>query len=135
MPKRILVADDEANIRRVLEFILKGAGYEVIAVANGAAAFEAAKKDLPHLIVSDYQMPGGLSGLDLIREVRRSPGLAEIPVILLTGSVAIVEKLRAALPDVGNVMYMAKPFSPRGLLKEVKAALGEDSGHKEPRNP
>ena len=129
MPKRILVADDEAHIRRVLELKLKGAGYDVLAVASGAAALEEAKKSLPHLILSDYQMPGEMTGLDLIREVRGTSELAGTPIILLTGSVAIVEKLKTALPDFGNVIYMAKPFSPRGLLRVIRSALGEDEGN------
>jgi CheY-like chemotaxis protein len=129
VPKRILVADDEAHIRRVLELKLKSAGYGVTAVASGAAALEEAKKIVPHLILSDYQMPGEMTGLDLIREVRGTPELSEIPVILLTGSVAIVEKLKAALPDIDKVTYMAKPFSPRKLLQEITVILGEEEGN------
>ena len=126
MSKIILVADDEAHIRRILELKLEGAGYDVTAVASGAAALEEAKRIVPHLILSDYQMPGEMSGLDLIREVRNTPELSEIPVILLTGSVAIIEKLKMVLPDVGKVTYMAKPFSPRKLLREITMTLGEE---------
>ena len=125
MPKRIVVADDEPHIRRVVELKLKGAGYEVTPVASGAAGLEAAMKVLPQLIVSDYRMPGEMNGVDLIKAVRDTPGISDTPIILLTGSVAVVQKLKGALSGVSKVTYLSKPFSPRGLLRQVTEILDE----------
>ena len=124
--KRVLAADDEPHIRRVVELKLKSAGYEVLAATNGAAALESAKLHKPDLIITDFQMPGELNGIDLIKAVRETPEIAETPAILLTGSVAVLKRLEDELADAAAVTLMSKPFSPRELIKQVKQLLGDD---------
>jgi two-component system, OmpR family, response regulator len=116
---KILIADDEPHIRKVLELKLKGAGFEVRAATNGAKAFENAKEFFPALIITDYKMPGEMNGVDLIRAVRDTEGIADTPIILLTGSVAVLQTLGAELESVPKLTLMSKPFSPRQLIKVV----------------
>jgi DNA-binding response OmpR family regulator len=117
---RILVADDDVDIRELVEFKLSTLGHEVVAVADGAAAIDACQASRPDLAVLDVMMPG-VSGLDAIRAIRADPALADLPVILLTA--------RAQESDVetgfdsGADDYITKPFSPRELAARVEALL------------
>ena len=121
---RILVADDDVDIRELVEFKLSTLGHDVVAVADGAAAIEACKAQRPDLAVLDVMMPG-VSGLDAIRAIRADPALADLPVILLTA--------RAQESDVetgfdsGADDYNKKPFSPRELDSRVQALLSGSS--------
>jgi CheY-like chemotaxis protein len=125
-PKRILVVDDEIHIRQIVEMKLEAAGYDIASAANAEDALETARTFLPHLVVSDYRMPGELNGIEFISELRKILGLKEVPVILLTGSVAITQQLRSSMPDTTKVALISKPFSPRNLVKDIKLILGED---------
>ena len=123
--KRILIVDDEVHIRRVVEMKLQGAGYEVRTATNVSSALELIQSFLPQLVISDYRMPGELNGLDFIRRLRATVGLSEVPVILLTGSVAITQQLLSSVPDCTKLVLISKPFSPRRLLQSVQQMLGE----------
>jgi two-component system response regulator MtrA len=118
---RILVADDDVDIRELVEFKLSTMGHEIVAVADGAAAVEACRAERPDLCVLDVMMPV-VSGLDAMRTIRADPDLADVPVILLTA--------RAQDSDVetgfdsGADDYITKPFSPRDLASRVEALLG-----------
>ena len=117
---RILVADDDVDIRELVEFKLSTMGHDIVAVGDGAAAVDACRASKPDLAVLDVMMPG-VSGLDAIKEIRADPGLADLPVILLTA--------RAQESDVetgfdsGADDYITKPFSPRELASRVEALL------------
>ena len=119
---RILVADDDVDIRELVEFKLSTMGHDITAVGDGAAAVEACRAEKPDLAVLDVMMPG-VSGLDAIREIRSDPNLADLPVILLTA--------RAQESDVetgfdsGADDYITKPFSPRELASRVEALLAK----------
>jgi two-component system response regulator MtrA len=121
---RILVADDDVDIRELVEFKLSTLGHDVVAVADGAAAIEACRAQRPDLAVLDVMMPG-VSGLDAIRAIRADPALADLPVILLTA--------RAQESDVetgfdsGADDYITKPFSPRELASRVQALLSRSA--------
>ncbi|PUA80302.1 response regulator transcription factor [Nocardioides currus] len=120
---RILVADDDVDIRELVEFKLTSLGHEVVAVADGMAAVRACQEQRPDLAVLDVMMPG-LSGLDAVRLIRAETALADLPVILLTA--------RAQESDVetgfdsGADDYITKPFSPRELAHRVAALLARD---------
>ncbi|PVG83334.1 response regulator [Nocardioides gansuensis] len=117
---RIVVADDDVDIRELVEFKLSSMGHEIVAVADGATAVAACQQDRPDLAVLDVMMPG-MSGLDAVRAIRADPSLADLPVILLTA--------RAQEGDVesgfdsGADDYVTKPFSPRELATRVQALL------------
>ena len=121
---RILVADDDVDIRELVEFKLSTLGHDVVAVSDGAAAVEACQAQRPDLAVLDVMMPG-VSGLDAIRAIRADPALKDLPVILLTA--------RAQESDVetgfdsGADDYITKPFSPRELASRVQALLARSS--------
>jgi two-component system, OmpR family, response regulator MtrA len=117
---KILVADDDVDIRELIEFKLSTLGHEIVAVNDGAAAVDACREYKPDLAVLDVMMPG-MSGLDAIRVIRGDEAMADIPVILLTA--------RAQESDVetgfdsGADDYITKPFSPRELASRVQALL------------
>jgi DNA-binding response OmpR family regulator len=117
---RIVVADDDVDIRELVEFKLSTLGHDVVAVSDGAAAVDACQAQRPDLAVLDVMMPG-VSGLDAIRAIRADPGLADLPVILLTAR-AQENDVETGF-DSGADDYITKPFSPRELASRVQALL------------
>ncbi len=116
---RILLAEDNADMRGYVRRLL-GQYYEVETVANGSEALAAARRDPPHLILTDVMMPG-LDGFGLLRELRADESTKTIPVILLSaraGEDARVEGLGTGADD-----YIVKPFTARELLARVSAHL------------
>ncbi|MFD0687829.1 SpoIIE family protein phosphatase [Actinomadura fibrosa] len=118
VPARVLVADDNADMREYLTRLLRGAGYEVDAVADGRAALGAVRAAAPDLVVSDVMMPH-LDGLGLVAALRGDPRTAAVPVLLLSARAdqdASIEGLRAGADD-----YMLKPFAAAELLARARA--------------
>uniref|UniRef100_UPI00356559F5 response regulator transcription factor n=1 Tax=Nocardioides sp. TaxID=35761 RepID=UPI00356559F5 len=119
-----LVADDDVDIRELVEFKLATMGHEIVTVGDGSAAVETCREQHPDLAVLDIMMPG-LTGLEAVRQMRSSPDMAGIPVILLTA--------RAQQSDVeigyqsGANDYITKPFSPRDLAARVEALLARST--------
>jgi DNA-binding response OmpR family regulator len=116
---RVLVADDDADIRDLVEFKLTQAGYAVEAVPDGLSAWASFEQDPPQLVVLDVMMPG-LSGIDVLRRIRDSDN-SSVPVLLLSA------KSRDSDVDTGFAVgaddYVIKPFSPRELLHRVNGML------------
>ena len=126
MSKRILLCDDEIHILRAAEFKLKKAGYDVQIASDGQEAWEAIERQKPDVLITDCQMPR-LDGLGLVQRVRANPQLAGLPIFMLTAKgFELSHDDLAAKWDVRAVI--AKPFSPRELLQQVDAALGETRG-------
>ena len=117
---RIVVADDDVDIRELVEFKLSRLGHDVIAVGDGAAALDACRAQRPDLVVLDVMMPG-VSGLDAVRAMRADPDLLHLPVILLTARAQAAD-LEVGY-DSGADDYITKPFSPRHLAERVEALL------------
>ncbi|MFE9674519.1 SpoIIE family protein phosphatase [Streptomyces sp. NPDC006259] len=118
VPARVLIADDNADMREYLTRILRGAGYHVEAVVDGYEALRAVRADAPELVVSDVMMPR-LDGLSLVRELRADTRTAAVPVLLLSaraGQEASIEGLQAGADD-----YLVKPFAAAELLARVRA--------------
>ncbi|WP_158916154.1 ATP-binding protein [Caulobacter sp. S45] len=118
--KRILLADDNADMREYVRRLLNGQGYEVDVVGDGEAALAAAQRRAPDLMLSDVMMPK-LDGFGLLRAIRSEPGLTALPVILLSaraGEEAKVQGLGAGADD-----YLTKPFTARELLARVAANI------------
>jgi DNA-binding response OmpR family regulator len=123
MTKRILLCDDEIHIVRAAEFKLKKAGYDVQIANDGTEAWEAIQKQMPDLLITDFQMPH-MDGFALIQKVRDNPATADLPIFLLTAKG--FELSHEELVDKWNVTaVIAKPFSPRELLQRVDAVLQE----------
>jgi len=118
---RVVIADDDADIRDLVEFKLRGAGFDVIAFADGEAALEAVLADVPDLVLLDVMMPK-MTGTEVCAALRRNQATADVPVILLTARSQEVDVERGF--DVGADDYMIKPFSPRELVSRARAAIG-----------
>ncbi|MEU4235962.1 SpoIIE family protein phosphatase [Actinoplanes sp. NPDC026619] len=115
---RVLVADDNADMRDYLTRLLRSAGHRVRAVGDGQAALDEARAQIPDLIVSDVMMPR-MDGLELVAALRADPRTAGTPVLLLSaraGQEASIEGLEAGADD-----YLVKPFSSAELLARVRA--------------
>jgi DNA-binding response OmpR family regulator len=115
--QRVLVVDDEGDIRNVVALYLRREGFDVESVADGEAALEAIERYPPNLIILDIMMPK-LSGLEVIHRLRPH---RNIPVIMLTSRDEEVDKIVGL--EVGADDYVTKPFSPRELAARVKAVL------------
>jgi len=118
--KKILLADDEHNLRMLVHTTLEDGEYEILEAANGTEALEMAKKEKPDLLVLDWMMPG-LSGIEVAKRLRNDPDTADIPIIMLTARGQ--EKDREKGQALGAYAYLLKPFSPLQLLEKVKDAL------------
>jgi DNA-binding response OmpR family regulator len=117
----ILVADDEDDIRKLVQFGLERDGHRVVMAADGAGALEAARTELPALCVLDVMMPK-LSGLEVLQQLREDPRTAGIRVILLTARGREADVDRGF--ELGADDYVTKPFSPQELRRRVRAVLG-----------
>ena len=117
---RIVVADDDVDIRELVEFKLASMGHDIVAVSDGREALDACRRQRPDLAVLDVMMPG-FSGLDAIREIRADHDLNDLPVILLTAR-AQESDVETGF-DCGADDYITKPFSPRELGSRVEALL------------
>ncbi len=116
----VLVADDDADIRDLVAFKLEQAGLDVIAVEDGQAALEQARRRQPTLAVLDVSMPG-LSGIDVCRMLRADPSTASMLIIMLTARVQ--EQDVEGGFSAGADDYVTKPFSPRELVTRIQALL------------
>ena len=114
----VLLVDDDAPIRRMLERTLTAEGYDVAAVADGGAALAQVERSLPDVIVLDVAMPG-LDGLAVTRRLR-AKGLP-VPILLLTARDALEE--RVAGLDAGADDYLVKPFEVEELTARLRALL------------
>lgn len=117
---KILLADDNADMRDYVRRLLTDSGYQVEAVVDGQAALQAARKQQPDLVLTDVMMPG-LDGLGLLEELRKDERLKTIPVIMLSaraGEESQIGGLQAGADD-----YLIKPFSARELLARVGSHL------------
>ncbi|HET9082709.1 MAG TPA: SpoIIE family protein phosphatase [Trebonia sp.] len=117
---RVLVADDNADMREYLARLLRSAGYQVTTVTDGQAALGAVRAAAPDLVISDVMMPR-LDGLSLVAALRADPRTAAVPVVLLSaraGQEASIEGLQAGADD-----YLVKPFSAAELLARARASV------------
>ena len=117
MSKRILVVDDEPNIREVICFALERAGMTTTTARNGAEALRVVQREAPSLIVLDIGMPE-LDGLEVCRQLRRT---SDVPVLFLSARDEEVDRIVGL--ELGGDDYVTKPFSPRELVARVKAIL------------
>jgi DNA-binding response OmpR family regulator len=116
--KRILVVDDEPNIREVVELYLRRDGFEVEVAADGEAALAAIERTIPDLIVLDLMMPV-VDGIEVTRALRQSD--LDIPIIMLTAKGEEADRIRGL--ELGADDYVTKPFSPKEVVARVKAVL------------
>ena len=122
MSKKIVLAEDEPQIARLIEFKLKKEGYSVTWKENGEEALKAIKADKPDLILLDIMMPV-MDGYEVLRRLKEDENLTDIPVIMLTARAQEKDVVKGI--DLGAEDYITKPFHPAELLARVKRILGK----------
>ena len=120
MSHRILVVDDEPDITALVGYHLAKAGYRVSTAANGPDALKAAREERPDIVILDIMLPG-VSGYDVLAELRRREETRDVGVILLTARREEPDRIRGL--SLGADDYLTKPFSPAELALRVNALL------------
>jgi len=117
---KILIADDEKDVRSLVRFVFEQRGFEVVEAANGIEAVTVARQELPDLILLDSMMPG-MSGYEASRLLKETETTKGIPVVFLSAKgqpSEVAEGLQA-----GAVAYIIKPFPPKELVAQVEEIL------------
>jgi two-component system, OmpR family, alkaline phosphatase synthesis response regulator PhoP len=118
--EKILVIEDEADLREVLSYNLAREGYRVVSAETATDGLRKARKDAPDLVLLDLMLPD-LDGLEVCRRLKKDPVTAAVPVIMVTAKTEEADVVVGL--GVGADDYIAKPFSPRTLVARVKAVL------------
>jgi len=122
---KILIVDDNDNLRESLKAILSEQGHEVLEASDGAQAFTIAEKEMPHIILSDVVMPG-VYGTTAAKRLTEFYKTAKIPIILMSGSVE--QSVLGKLLEQPHVRYLKKPVDPEELDKTIRELL-PDGGY------
>ena len=117
MKTKILLVDDDPNIRQLVNLYLKKEDYDVVLADRGDTALEKFKTDSPNLILLDLMLPGK-DGWEVLREIRKT---SNVPIIMLTAKDETFDKVLGL--ELGADDYVAKPFEPKELLARIKAVL------------
>src|SRR3954451_17477623 len=124
MKSKILVVDDEPDVVQLIEYNLKGAGYDVITAQDGEEALKKARSSSPDLIILDLMLPQ-IEGLDVCKILRRDATTADIPIVMLTAKASEPDRVLGL--ELGADDYVTKPFSPRELVLRAKRLLRTES--------
>ena len=119
-PHKILVVEDEPDIRKLVQYNLAQERFKVLEAENGEEALKLVQRDRPNLVILDLMLPG-LSGLELCRILRDRTDTAQVPILMLTAKAGEADKIVGL--EMGADDYLAKPFSPRELVARVRAIL------------
>jgi CheY-like chemotaxis protein len=117
---RILVVDDEPDVRRLLEVVLGRQGYEVITVGSGLEALVIAQREEPDLILLDIMMEG-MDGWEVLKVLKMEERTRTIPVVIVSARVEPRDKIRGL--QEGAVDYITKPFSVRDVAESLQVLL------------
>jgi len=117
---KILIADDEPDVLRLVASNLKSAGFSVIEAEDGPGALEKARNERPVLIILDLMLPG-MPGLEVCKTLKAHEETAKIPIVMLTAKTEEVDRIVGF--ELGADDYITKPFSPRELVLRVKSIL------------
>jgi DNA-binding response OmpR family regulator len=119
---KILVAEDERDIRDLITFTLNYAGHQVVAVSNGEEAIDAALNEMPDLILMDVRMPK-MTGYEACQKIKSNIKIQHIPIVFLSAKGQEAE-IRTGL-DAGAIEYLLKPFGPMELTARVNELLAK----------
>jgi DNA-binding response OmpR family regulator len=119
---KILIAEDERDIRDLVAFTLRFAGHEVFAASNGEEAVEMAPNVNPDLILMDVRMPR-MTGYEACKAMKANPDLKDIPVVFLSAKGQETERQQGL--DAGAEEYLLKPFAPDQLTAQIKIILAK----------
>ena len=117
---KILIVEDEANIRQLVRYNLEKEGFQVMEAADGLQGLRTAQREKPDLVLLDLMLPG-MDGLEVCRTLKGAPATSALPIIMLTARAEEVDKIIGL--ELGADDYMTKPFSPRELTARIKAVL------------
>jgi len=123
MTKKILIVDDQLEVRELIHVTLRSDDYEILQAEDGPSAIEIATRELPDLMLLDVMMPrGGIDGFQVCAKLKEDPSTAKINIVMLTAiqQEIDIEKGRQAGADD----YFTKPFSPLKLIEKVAEILG-----------
>ena len=123
MRARIVVADDDADVLRLVAFVLRREGHTVLEARSGEEALALIRRARPDLVVLDLRMPPGPDGLEVVRALARDETVEPLPVIMLSASAQRAE-VEAGL-SAGVAAYVAKPFAPAQFARVVADVLAE----------
>jgi DNA-binding response OmpR family regulator len=119
--QKILVCDDDPNIRNIIDFGLQAEGFQVLAAADGAEALELARGEAPDLVILDVMMPGS-DGVEVCAALKQDEATRHLPVLLLTARTGKQDRDRGLAAGADD--YITKPFSPGRLVEKVQSVLG-----------
>jgi len=119
--KRVLIVEDQADIRKLIRMTLEFEDYEIHEANDGAAGLRVAREMKPDLMLLDVMMPGGINGLQVCQRIKADPALRHTKVVMLTARDQPAD--RQAASAAGADHYLAKPFSPIELLNTVSRLL------------
>lgn len=123
MKHRVLVVDDNGEVRRLLQLTLEFGVFELREAVDGASALEAVRAWRPHVVLLDVMMPGEKDGYAVCTEIKADPELASTYVCLLTARGQMVDVQHGR--KLGADAYLVKPFSPTKLVQIICGATGE----------
>ena len=115
---KVMVVEDESDIRDILKNLLEEEGFQVVTLDNGLNLMEEIRNNQPDLLLLDHILPGK-TGVDAVREVRASESFGRLPIIMVTGLSGEDDKVHAL--DLGADDYVTKPFYPKELAARIKA--------------
>jgi two-component system chemotaxis response regulator CheY len=121
MAKTILAVDDSASIRQMVQFTLKGAGYDVVSAVDGEDGLSRARDKQVDLVLTDQNMPK-MDGLTLIRSLRALQEYAKVPILVLTTESS--DDMKAKGKAAGATGWLVKPFDPKRLIDIVRKVIG-----------
>ncbi len=129
MSSTILIVDDEEDLRRLVDFNLKAAGYKTLLAETGAEALRVIERQKPDLVILDLMLPD-ISGTDICRRLKLQPETRNIPVLILSARGDEIDRVVGF--EIGADDYVVKPFSTRELILRIKAILKRSGGSEEP---
>jgi len=121
MKAKILIVEDQADIRRLIRWALEDTGHQLYEAPNGSLALDLARTLQPDLVFLDLMMPGGIDGIEACRQLRADPKLSHALIVMLTADANQATKTRAL--EAGANFFLAKPFSPAKLLELTEVLL------------
>jgi two-component system, OmpR family, phosphate regulon response regulator PhoB len=119
--KRVLIVEDQADIRKLIRMTLEFEDYEIHEATDGAAGLRVARSIRPDLMLLDVMMPGELDGLQVCHQIKKDPATANIRVVLLTARGQARD--REVGREAGADEYLIKPFSPLQLIDTIERLL------------
>jgi two-component system phosphate regulon response regulator PhoB len=118
--KTILIADDEEDLRLLVQVTLEHPSYRILTAVDGCAAMDAVCTHIPDLLILDWMMPG-LNGCEVVQKIRLRSDTAGIPIVMLTAKDGLDAREQMAFFNLAG--YLVKPFSPLELIQKVREVL------------